>query len=108
MNMNDYQKATRALAVYPREKGVEYCTLGLGSEIGEIQGVLKRVLRDDNGVWTPERVRELDDEAGDALWYLARLVGEAGLTLEGVARRNLKKLEGRKARGTLKGIGGDR
>jgi NTP pyrophosphatase (non-canonical NTP hydrolase) len=52
-----------------------------------------------------ERFDKLSDELGDVLWYVAALASELGVPLEAIARRNLRKLHGRRERGTLQGSG---
>lgn len=47
-------------------------------------------------------------EAGDVLWYLDAIATEAGTTLEEIARLNAIKVQGRFARGTVKGEGENR
>ena len=42
--LKEYQKATAETAIYPKEKAIEYCLLGLGSEVGECQGKYKKSL----------------------------------------------------------------
>jgi len=120
INMNQYQAATGRTAVYPGAgsrgsqrtpselvTAVTYLGLGLG-EAGEIQGKIKKVLRDDNGVISDARRDEIVAELGDLLWYLARLAAELDTPLSEVARHNLAKLESRAARGALQGSGDQR
>jgi NTP pyrophosphatase (non-canonical NTP hydrolase) len=105
---DDYQTSTKATAVYPGDVGLPYLALGLGSEAGEVQGVVKRCLRGDYG---PNYLAAKDAmlaELGDALWYLARLAAVFDLKLSEVATANLTKLRDRKERGVLKGKGDDR
>jgi hypothetical protein len=47
-------------------------------------------------------------ELGDCIWYIAALAREFKFGLGAVASANVKKLLGRKARGTLQGSGDDR
>jgi NTP pyrophosphatase (non-canonical NTP hydrolase) len=84
-----------------------YAGLGLG-EAGEIQGKLKKVLRDSGGVITDEVRAKIAGELGDSLWYHAALAKEFGLKLSDVASANLEKLADRKERGTLQGSGDER
>ena len=110
MKMRDYQYASRQTAVYPGQgtmQGLLYVALGLG-EVGELQGKIKKVLRDDGGVLTVPKALEILDEAGDALWYLTRVIEEVGGDLDEVARRNLAKLADRADRGVLGGSGDNR
>jgi len=37
MNINDYQKWTRKTFIYPPDKALEYLTLGLVGEAGEVR-----------------------------------------------------------------------
>lgn len=53
-------------------EGLEYLRLGLVSEVGEVAGVLKRIIRDGwpVEVWRPKLVLELGDVAWYAVVYL--------------------------------------
>lgn len=73
MTPQEYTGHAAKTAVYPREHERDYLALGLLSELGEVAGVLKRVLRDDAGVLTAERALAGRKEVGDCLWYLAML-----------------------------------
>lgn len=106
MQANDYQEATRATAIYPKDDAVVYTILGLGNEAGELQGKYKKFLRDAQK-WDDTK-EMLIDELGDVLWYAARLADELGFDLSEVMERNLGKLKGRQARGTLSGSGDHR
>lgn len=111
-SFTDYQLATDETAIYP-EVGtgslvaVNYCALGL-SEAGEIQGKVKKIWRDSDGVITNEHRAAIHKELGDVLWYVSQLASELGLSLETIARDNITKLQDRKARGVISGSGDDR
>lgn len=112
MKMNEYMDETFRTALYPGANegtvaAVVYCGLGLG-EAGEVQGKIKKIIRDDNGVITDDKREAILDESGDVLWYLARLAKELGSSLEEVAQRNLDKLADRRARGVVTGSGDNR
>ncbi len=110
LSFDEYQNLTARTAIYPGQKetiGLCYVGLGLG-EVGEIQGKIKKVLRDDNGIVTPEKQKQLAAEIGDALWYISQLCTELHLDLDGVAQGNLEKLADRQNRGVLKGEGDTR
>lgn len=109
MTFSDYQKDSRATAIYPRdERPYVYPTLGLTSEAGEVASKIKKAIRDEAGVISPERLSVLRDELGDVLWYVAQLATELGLSLDDVAGRNLEKLASRKERHQLSGDGDNR
>ena len=73
MIWSDYVTWTATTAVYPPERALEYVTLGLLSEIGELAGKAKKRLRGDS-VSDADIVAEL----GDCLWYCARLSAHCG------------------------------
>lgn len=102
----DYQNATGRTAIYPADKGIEYCVLGLTNEAGEVAGVLKKHYRD--GTPTAELKDKLAKEIGDVLWYVSQLCAEIGIPMAYVAQANLDKLQDRQARGVLGGSGDNR
>lgn len=112
MDMNEYQSATGATAIYPSAgsgsiTSLAYVGLGLG-EAGEIQGKIKKILRDEQGVVTEQARIAIAKEAGDLLWYIARLAEEIDIPLENIAQMNLNKLRLRLDNDTIKGSGDDR
>jgi NTP pyrophosphatase (non-canonical NTP hydrolase) len=108
MELSDYQRLSRRTAVYPKEAGLGYPTLGLAGEAGEVADQVKRIIRDDGGVLTRERRDALAGELGDVLWYLAQLATELDLDLDELAEANLEKLLSRQRRGVLSGSGASR
>jgi NTP pyrophosphatase (non-canonical NTP hydrolase) len=109
MDLADYQHRSRATAVYPNAgENLTYPALGLCGEAGECAEKVKKALRDDGGVLTPERRDALAAELGDVLWYVAQLATEAGLDLDEIAEGNLAKLLSRQSRNVLSGSGDSR
>ncbi len=134
MNFADYQAAAVKTAIYPPDAAIFYPALGLAGEVGElaekvidvecpatqrdtlglakhtglIANQVKKILRDDNGVLTPERKSAIASEIGDICWYLAALAYDIGVDLEDIAQENLDKLASRQERGTIKGDGDNR
>ena len=86
---------------------VSYASLGLG-EAGEVQGKIKKIIRDSGGVITDDVRKKIAGELGDTLWYLVALADELGLKLSDIAVENLDKLADRKARGVIQGSGDTR
>lgn len=122
MNFDEYQKRSAGTAMYyasidkdfpglPDEVrkllGLSYVGLGLG-ESGEVQGKIKKIIRDSGGIITTEVREHIKKELGDQLWYIARTCDELDLSLNIVAVSNIEKLESRKARGVIQGSGDDR
>jgi len=113
VTFEEYQRESGATAIYPgcgdqgSIVGLSYVGLGLG-EAGEIQGKIKKILRDDNGEIRMDHRLALKAEAGDLMWYLARLCDHLGFSMSEVAQANLDKLNSRMARGVIGGSGDDR
>lgn len=109
MNFNDYQqKALETFLLKDSDTAFLYLGLGLGDEAGEVQGKLKKILRDQAGEITDYNRMELKKELGDVLWYLACLSDHLGIRLEDVAHSNIEKLASRKTRGVIGGSGDNR
>lgn len=110
--LNDYQSAVAETAIYPGSGtgsalALAYVGLGLG-EAGEIQGKIKKIIRDDGGVVSDAARIAIAKELGDLLWYVARAASEISMPLETIAAMNLNKLADRRERGVLGGSGDDR
>ncbi len=106
MDLNEYQDKSKETARYPNVgNNPIYPTLGLSGEAGEVADKVKKVLRDNDGVFGNEVKEQIKLELGDVLWYVAQLSTELGLNLEEVAESNLEKLLSRSDRGKIKGSG---
>ncbi|QBQ72075.1 hypothetical protein Milano_053 [Agrobacterium phage Milano] len=126
--LDQYQEIATRSAIYPGQGtplGVMYAALGL-AEAGEVQNKVKKGFRDDGMIEfvdepfqngdvlvrfksiTPERREAIIKEMGGALWYMAALAKEIGVSLKEVACRNLDELCSRTERDTLHGDGDDR
>ncbi len=93
MNFEEYQTEASATALYPRRmSNLEYPTLGLAGEAGEVANIVKKIQRDHGGVINDEIRAKLKDELGDVLWYISACSDELGLTLAEVAEFNVQKL----------------
>ena len=110
MTFQEYQNLSRQTAIYPnKDNNFVYPTLGLAGETGEVVEKIKKVLRQDKGGVLDEQTKqEIAKEMGDALWYLANLATELGLSLENIANDNLEKLLSRQERDKLHGDGDNR
>lgn len=108
MEAFDYQKWSKSTAIYKPEGAIPYLTLGLVGEAGEVANKVKKVLRDNDSIMTPEVVEKIGDEIGDTMWYVARLLDELGLDIREVLQKNHDKLEDRKARNVIQGSGDKR
>jgi NTP pyrophosphatase (non-canonical NTP hydrolase) len=85
LSFEEYQEAAARTALYPRRsENLEYPTLGLAGEAGEVANLVKKL--------TEEMREKLRDELGDVLWYIAACAHELGLTLSEIADHNVNKL----------------
>ncbi len=110
LTLDDYQFRTSHTAKYPGRgsvEGIYYTALGLG-EAGEVQGKIKKIMRDDGGIVTEEKRQQIASELGDVLWYVAALAKELSFSLGDIAQANLDKLADRKERGVIGGSGDNR
>ncbi len=119
MDFGEYQRLAKMTDVYSKNiaKGYEredvkakyrlyYTLFGLCSEVGELQGKMKKIMRRDN----PGHcyLNEISKELGDVLWYISQICTELGITMNSVAKENIDKLFSRMDRGQIKGDGDDR
>lgn len=120
MTFEEYQAKVQTTAIYKfaiQQMGfpegankllfLSYAALGLG-ESGEVQGKIKKIIRDSGGVITEENKLTILGELGDQLWYISEVASNLGLNMNDVAQVNLDKLQDRKARGVLGGSGDNR
>jgi len=104
-----YEKLAGQTAIFPEDKALEYLALGMTSEAGEVAGKVKKLIRDGEDVEGFEMKKlAIASEIGDVLWYCAMMAKEVGVPLNDIMKENLKKLHGRKERGTLQGSGDNR
>ncbi len=108
MTFNEYQDSSKNTAKYSKSRAYDYLVMGLCGEAGEVANKYKKIIRDQDGVLTPEAKAKIADELGDVLWYLARLANELGYDLEHIAKNNIAKLISRNERGVVGGDGDNR
>lgn len=109
MTADFYEMKAGQTAIFPKNQALEYLALGLTSEAGEVAGKVKKLIRDGEDVEGFEMKKiAIASEVGDVLWYCAMLAKEVGVPLNDIMKDNLKKLHGRKTRGTLQGSGDNR
>ncbi len=123
MTAKKYQATTHKFAVFPERMALEYLTMGLASEAGEVAGKSSKLIRgdytdiaDDPADSDVQKMRvnveefheDLWKEMGDVMWFLSELCNLTGTTLEHLMAQNIKKLEARQKAETLKGSGDNR
>ena len=104
-----YQEKACETAIFPKNKAMEYLTLGLTGEAGEIANKVKKFIRYGaaQDEYLAKRI-EIGYEIGDVLWYCAVLAKEMEMDLGHIMENNLQKLAERKKRGTISGSGDNR
>ena len=107
MKLNEYQEKAKA-TLKKESNRLDYLTLGLTGEAGEVAEKVKKIIRDNAGELSREKVLEIIMELGDVLWYVALLSDFLGFRLNDVAELNLAKLRSRKERGKISGNGDNR
>lgn len=105
MQLNEYQKVAMS-TLLPSANNHSYMLLGMGGEVGELQSVIAKAIRDGGTEATVDE--KAKKELGDILWFVAGMAHVMGLTLEEVAEVNTQKLLARQQAGTLGGSGDDR
>lgn len=102
----NYLQFCRSTALYPNiNNNWQYTLIGLVGEIGELSNKLKKVIRDNNGIITPDKRKECIDELGDVFWYLIMLCDEMKINPSDVIQNNIAKLTKRKETNTIHDIG---
>ena len=93
MKFSEYQKESKKTCL--REFSLEYLLIAIANETGELLGHYKKLARGDSGVEQEKTYHEMKLEAGDVLWYLARLAEKLGVSLDELAAMNIAKLKAR-------------
>ena len=106
MSAASYQEATKQFAIYSEDKALEYLTLGLTSEAGEVAGKVAKFIRDKTELDT--LIDGVSKEIGDTLWMISQLCNTLGLDMEQCMQENITKLSSRRDRGVLSGSGDER
>ena len=110
MTLDGYQIQAETTFIVEESK-IEYLALGLANETGEVLGVLKKHMRDEEQPLADmdyEKRLTVMKELGDVLWYAAVLAAQLQFDLSSVAEMNLRKLDRRMQLDLIKGSGDDR
>ena len=107
MTFDDYQKKAMSTAI-DQGSELEQRVLGLVGESGEIADKIKKWYRDQDGDLTKLDRKDLADELGYVLWYVATFADFLGYKFSDIAQANVAKLASRSARGKISGSGDNR
>jgi NTP pyrophosphatase (non-canonical NTP hydrolase) len=107
MTFNEYQTKAKETAVYPDyPHNIVYPALALAGEAGEVANKVKKYwcshMTIDSVDINYAVAKEIMDELGDILWYVAAMCNELRTSMDVVATCNIGKLAIRKAENKLK------
>ena len=120
--LEKYNDLIQKSKIYPENRPIEYPSLGLAGEIGEVaekvlglcatggkvDETVKKTMRDNNGVFTKEKTEAILKELGDVLWYITAMAQDMGYTIEDVIQNNFNKIQKRINTNTQHGQGDNR
>jgi len=104
VNLEDYAEWVENKMITSGDKRFLENTMGLIGETGEFFEKLKKHKRDN----TPLDKQGVKLEAGDMFFYFIGLLNHLDIKLDDVIKENMKKLDSREKRGTIKGSGDNR
>jgi len=85
-----------------------YPAIGMAGEKGEIEEIIKKLIRDKHLGPTEEDLDKIMKELGDRLWYISEMATTMGISLNAIAELNIEKLASRYARNLIHGEGDNR
>mgnify|MGYP000518096132 CR=1 FL=1 len=103
-SIKDYSEWVESMILTTGPERLVENTLGLVGEAGEVAEKIKKLIRDKTKFSDEEVLKEL----GDVVFYATALANIYGKGLHEVMELNIKKLDDRLKRGTLKGSGDNR
>lgn len=99
MELNIYQKKARRSRL--KTADAAYALLNLTGEVGELNSLVAKAMRDGHEI----DLEKVKLELGDILWHVAAISDDFQMSLESIAKANIKKLTDRKKSGKIKGSG---
>ncbi|WP_426668743.1 MazG nucleotide pyrophosphohydrolase domain-containing protein [Mucilaginibacter sp. McL0603] len=94
MEFNKYQEeAVKTRQTFPKEHDIIVPFLGIVGETGSVISELKKKIRDGESYTAFKK--NLTEELGDVLWYIANIASQNDLFLEDIAKKNINKIHDR-------------
>ena len=104
MKFSEYQVKSKEYILRSANNS-QYLFTGLAGEVGEVCSLYAKAVRDnEGGVCTDDLGKEL----GDVLWFVSQIATYYGMSLDEIAKMNIRKLESRMLRNKIGGSGDDR
>lgn len=93
MDMNDFQKqAVESLALTDKDlAALSHRSFGLAGETGNVVQIIKKIIRDKQGLADTENKEDLKKRLGDVMYYVAALADYYDLDLEEIAKQNMEQ-----------------
>ena len=107
MEVKEYEEFMKTSKVY-EVLPIVYPVLGMNGEAGEAADKVKKVLRDNKGIFSDEIKKEILKELADVFWYIWAAADDMGYTLEDVMEIGIEKVEKRQKTNTVHGNGDNR
>ena len=108
MTFNEYKNEAIKTAIYHQHYKIIYPALGMCGECGEVAEKIKKVIRDNQGIFDADKTKEIEKELGDVLWYIANICNDLNIDFDNVAQNNVNKINARVQNNTLHGNGDNR
>jgi len=107
MILDEYENFMKTSKVY-KVLPIIYPALGLNGEAGEVAEKVKKIIRDNYGIFNEERKKEILKELADVFWYIWATADDMGYTLTDVMQIGIEKVKNRKETNTIHGHGDNR
>lgn len=91
MDISHFQKhAVSTLAITQKDlSALSHRGFGLAGEAGHVAHIIKKIIRDQEGVATDQDVAEVKKRLGDVLYYVAALADYYDLDLNEIVEQNM-------------------
>ena len=107
MTIQEYENFMSTSKVY-NSLPIIYPTIGLNGEAGEVAEKIKKIIRDNNGIFDVDHKEDILKELSDVIWYVWAIATDMGYTLEDVLNAGVQKISKRQLTNTIHGNGDNR
>lgn len=108
LNFDQFQEECKKTMMYEFDRELCYLAVAICGEAGEVAEKVKKAMRDNGGLVSPDYVAGIAGELGDVLHYAAMMAEALNLRLSDIAAKNIQKTMSRLKRGLLQGSGDNR
>tara|TARA_B100001094_G_scaffold293595_1_gene313562 strand:+ start:429 stop:764 length:336 start_codon:yes stop_codon:yes gene_type:complete len=93
--LEEYKKIRKQSQI--KDFDLNYYSIGLGGEVGEVLNEIKKLHRDDNDILTEDRKTKIISEMGDCMWYLQGMCDSINVNIEDIFQSNINKISKNKS-----------